>query len=1171
MTVPKRFVGLHAHSGFSIFDGLSNPTEHIDYVVENGMDAWALTDHGNMNGYPHAHQKEKDLNKSGNKFKFLPGVEAYYHPDLAEWRQAKFDHEEKKKQIRQKKSEVEFEQEDDSSSENEEATKDISKWNNPLNRRHHMVLLPKSQKGLQNIFRLVSRSHHEGNFYKFPRIDQKMLKECGEDVVVLSACIGGSFAYATLSEFRNKAFDDITANLLDDVSAMQRVLTNIGNMHDPIADAVGSENVYAELQFNRLAPQHVVNRALIEYHKKSGIKLVSTCDSHYCRPELWKEREIYKKLGRLNYDQINPDLLPKDISTLKCELYPKNAEQMWSSYKDYCAPYDFYDDNLISESIENSWHIAHDVIGNVQPDISMKLPSFVIPPGMTAMEALIEYCKEGLKKKKLHKNRQYLERMKFELSIIRDKDFAQYFLTMKAIIDIAHDQQLTGVGRGSAGGSLVCYVLGITQLDPLKYGLIFERFISMSRKDYPDIDNDLADRDLLLDGMREKFGAENVIPITNFNTLQLKSLIKDISRLYDIPFDEVNDMTRQLESDVKPFAIAEGENKSLFQLKYDDCYKYSERFRNFIEKYPHVGSSIKVLYKQNKAVSRHAGGVLVTENAEAHMPLIASRGEVQTPWTEGMHYKHLEKYGEIKYDCLGLETLRMIQRTIELILIRENKIENPEWPDISKWYDEHLSPDVIDERDEKVFDHVFRGERFAGIFQFTQKSTQKFITKFDPRCVYDLAIATAIYRPGPLAADVDRKYIEAKKDPSSVIYDHPAIEKVLKPTLGFVIFQESMMSLAHELAGMNLDDCDRLRKAIVKRSVSGQSSQKTETEVLQEMFITGAVQNGYPKDKAIALYEVMKAFASYAFNASHAVAYAFCSYQTAWLMTYYEQEWLCAYIESMIGNADDRGQAISEIKSFGYDIGKIDINESGFRWNISSDNKKFVPSFKTAKGIGDTGIAEILKNRPYKNVDELLWANSGLWKHSKLNKRALEHLIKIGAFESMKLVNKDCPSPFGSYKQMCVCIVENWDQLKKRHGKEILRELIKETADMEEWTMVELLNFRKEIVGDIDVSMVLDNDTQQYLNNKGVTSIGEIGKGKALGWFVLADYTKKLTKNNKPYLTLTALDSTGKQHRVMAWGAPADVSLDINHAYLAEIERNDFGFSTKYFRMKRLS
>lgn len=482
MTAPKQFVGLHAHSNFSTFDGLGYPDEHQAFAVENGLDAHALTDHGNMNGFPHAEQNARALNKKGVKFKFLPGVEAYYHPDLSDWRKSHAAAAEARKAA--KKSEI-VEDDVGVTVENEEETKDTSRPADPIRRRHHMVLLAKSQRGLQNMFQLVSRSYNEG-FYKFPRIDRAMLKEHGEDIVVTSACIGGALAYDVNEALRGCPTRG--AHELDDPARMEAALRSIGNTVDQITDAVGVENFFPEIQFNKLDMQHTVNRALLEFSKRNGLKPVATADSHYCRPELWIEREIYKKLGRLKFEQIDPSLMPKDKSELKCELYPKNAPQMWETYNEVKQGYDWYDDEVISGAIERTWDIAHSLIGNPSPDTSMKLPKFLVPEGLTPLAYLIELCKTGIKEKGLHTRKEYVDRLRAELETIKTKDFALYFITMKSIIDIAKSKMIVGPGRGSAAGSLVCFILGITTIDPIKYGLLFERFISPSRKDSPDVD-----------------------------------------------------------------------------------------------------------------------------------------------------------------------------------------------------------------------------------------------------------------------------------------------------------------------------------------------------------------------------------------------------------------------------------------------------------------------------------------------------------------------------------------------------------------------------------------------------------------------------------------------------------------------------------------------------------
>ena len=682
---PSRFVGLHSHDGFSVWDGLDLPQDHIDFCRENGLDAWAMTNHGHMNSFGHAWLHTDNLNRAGGNFKLLSGCEMYLHPDLDEW----------KKDLDRSKGIIDDEivtplsmntDEDDETvsvtfeeiasltSENEEETKS-TKLYNPVNRRHHLVVIPRTSAALERLFGLVSRSYSEG-YYRFPRIDYKMLKEAARgEFFVSTACVGGALSFDIFQELQGIEFENLNWKLLNDKTLMNRVMSRIGNTWDRLTDAVGVENAHLELQFNKLPAQHLTNRALIEFARRENIanKLIVTCDSHYSRPERWREREIYKKLGRLNYEKMNPDALPKSVEELKCELYPKNAKQVWQAYNETREDASFYDDQIVKSAIERTWDIAHNFIGDVQPDRSVKLPTYVIPKDMTAIEALVKDVKDGLRKKGLHTNNEYVQRALYELKVIRDKDFASYFLTMKEIIRLGKEQMLIGVGRGSSAGSLVCYVLEITDVDPIKYGLLFERFLSPDRAGLPDIDTDVEDRSLLLKILEKNFGTENIVPISNYNTFKLKSLIRDISRFYGLPLDEVNDALKTADKDVLESTKKVGDDKNLFVLTYEDSYAHSEPFREFIDRYPHIGESVKVLFRQNKSLGRHAGGVIISENIAERMPLIASRGEKQTPWVEGMNYKHLEMLGWVKYDLLGLETLRIIRRTIELIIANESK------------------------------------------------------------------------------------------------------------------------------------------------------------------------------------------------------------------------------------------------------------------------------------------------------------------------------------------------------------------------------------------------------------------------------------------------------------------------------------------------------------------
>lgn len=510
---PQRFVGLHSHSGASAFDGLGPPQQHIDFVRSNGMDAWALTDHGHMNSFAGAFLHTEKLNSSGANFKFIPGVEAYIHPDLKQWKLEKLKAEELAKDAKAAKlaakkaaegiktniervgdgadETVEIEVGNALTIENEDETRS-SKTFNPINRRHHLVILPKTPRALQKIFHLVSRGYLEG-FYKFPRIDLGMLREAAgdeKDIIVSSACLGGIFSYDVLNELRSVDFNKIEAGLLDNKALLERIMVSLGNTYDMYADAVGRDNMYLELQFNRLSAQDTVNRALIEFARRNSItdKLIVTSDSHYAGPDLWYHREMYKKLGYLNYTQYGPDTLPKSKEDIKADLYPKNASQVWDEYLQAREKQPFYEgcDEVVCNAIERTHDLAHQEIGSITYDKSYKFPTKVVPQGKTAFEVLLQLSKEGLVNRGLADKPEYIERMKYELGVIKKMNFAEYFVTLARMLKLAREVCLLGVARGSGGGSLVAYCLDITDLDPIKYECRFDRFLNEHRCLHPE-------------------------------------------------------------------------------------------------------------------------------------------------------------------------------------------------------------------------------------------------------------------------------------------------------------------------------------------------------------------------------------------------------------------------------------------------------------------------------------------------------------------------------------------------------------------------------------------------------------------------------------------------------------------------------------------------------------
>ena len=504
------FVGLHAHSvAGSIFDAIGYPDEHMDFCYENGGEALALTDHGNMNGFSHQFLHWQKMKAEGKEFKPIFGVEAYFLPSIDEWRE---DYERIKADAKLAKTLAKEGDTSGATVEDEEASKKAVK--NILNRRRHLVLLAQNQTGLNNLFKLISESYKEENFYRYPRVDYKMLDKYNEGIIAASACLGGPYA------------GNFWANREEGPDAVREAMRETTRQFVKIF----GDRWHGELQWNQIPEQHELNQYIIEMHHEFGIPLISTADSHYPNPDAWKDRELYKRLGWLGkgtpaWAEDNTEL-PAGVEEIGYEIYPKNGNQMWDSYKYYSKTAGVeYDDQLVMDSITRTHDIAFKMIEDFTPDTTVKLPDFVVPAGFTAAQALVNYALEGLRNRGLHENKEYTDRLQMELDVIEDRGFSKYFLTMKAISDKANEVQLTGPGRGSAAGSLVAYVLGITQIDPIKYGLLFERFLRKDATDYPDIDYDVAEPMELKEQLMEDWGKNSVVPISNWNTLQLKSLI----------------------------------------------------------------------------------------------------------------------------------------------------------------------------------------------------------------------------------------------------------------------------------------------------------------------------------------------------------------------------------------------------------------------------------------------------------------------------------------------------------------------------------------------------------------------------------------------------------------------------------------------------------------------
>ena len=1139
-----KFVGLHAHSvAGSIFDAIGYPQDHMDFAYSNGSDALALTDHGNMNGLAYQVLHAKKMIAEGRDFKPIYGCEAYFIPSVKEWR-AEYE-----KSLKDKKAARKIKKEEQSGAtvEDEGATKNTQ---NILRRRRHLILLVQNQTGLNNLFKLISESYREENYYRYPRIDYDLLSKYNEGIIAASACLGGIYA-GNYWENREEGEEAVLNAMRETTRRMQSIF---------------GDRWYGELQWNNVPEQHDLNQYIIKVAKEFNMKLISTADSHYPSPDVWKDRELYKRLGWLGKraPSWGTAELPEGVEEIGYELYPKNGDQMWASYQEYSKGQN-YDDDLVRASLEETWNIAHNRIEKFFPDNTVRLPSFVVPAGATADQALAKLALDGLcevmgwpaqlKMKITLKHREYIERLKHELDVIADRGFSKYFLTMKSICDIANGMMLTGPGRGSAAGSLVAYALQITQIDPIKYGLLFSRFLRSDATDYPDIDYDVSDSMALKEKLVNLWGEDTVAPISNWNTLQLRSLIKDISKFYGIPFIEANKVTDAMLKEALPLAKKKhGIKAGIYAPTWQEVMEFSETLRAYLDKYPEVKKHVQGLVGSVRSCSRHAGGVVIGENLDKSMPLINSGGVRQTPWSEGQNVRHLEPMGFIKYDLLGLATLKMMEGCIEHILRRHHGVVDPSYSDIKKFYDENLHPDVIKLDDKKVYKKVFHRGKWSGTFQFTESGAQKFCVRVKPNEIIGIAAITSIYRPGPLAAGVHEDYVDAKAAPHRVEYLNDDHREITEETYGFLIFQEQIALLAHKLGGLTLDEGNLLRKILTKKG-TGKDDKRSKLRI---KFIDGCEKNGIPKDKAMVMWNKFAYFSGYGFNKSHAVAYSMISYQCAWLWTHYPAEWMAAFLDKEPEKRKEK--TINIAKSYGFDIESLDINKSGRVWEISEDGKTLIQPLSSIKGVGDAAIDQIVAHRPFADAEDLLFHEEVIY--GKLNKKTLDALCRGGALD--KLVDDQFT---GRKHFWSACIVDRPKTKKK------LTENIEIYRDEGDFSDDEIIQFKAELTGMFPLNLVISHDSVEQLKQRGVPPISEYDRDLGLCWFIPRKIVVKKTKRGKTFWVVETVDSNNENTKIRCWGVRPDKDhIQVNRPYMAALDYNeDWGFSTrcvgKTFRM----
>lgn len=1153
-----KFVNLHAHDvAGSPFDALGYPKDHFDFCYENGMDAMALTNHGNMNSHAYALLHAREMNKQGKKFKYIAGVEAYYIDDVIEWRKeyeiAKED-KKRKKELKEEDGMV-FEEEN-------------RQLQGTIRGNAHFLLLAKNQLGLNNLFEMLSTSNALDNdyFFRKPRIDFELLKKYSKGLIATTTCISGVFAKIIWSN----------------PEASREELKNLMRPYlEKFISVFGKENYFVELQWNAIPEQHILNLCKIDLAKEYGLKLISTVDSHYARPELWKQRELYKRLAFLNRTKV-PDWIseeiPESVEDVGYELYPKNGDQMFVDYVKYSKRmgyYEEYSDEEIIESIENTYYIAHELIEDFEPDCSVRLPEFVVPDGIDADEQLHLECSLGAMRKNLHyadrhnhPNMVYINRVEEELRIIKKRGFAKYFLTMKKIVDMGHENMLVGPARGSAAGSLVAYLLNITQIDPIKWDLQFSRFLREDDTGYPDIDVDFARTDEMKAMLIEKWGNDIVAPISNWNTLQLKSLIKDIAKFYDINFEHVNNVTKKMIREAtNPAKKKHGIKAGVYVPTWEEVMEFSPTLQEFLEEYPEVAEHVKVLVGQVRSCGKHAGGLVVGENIQRNLPLIRSKGIMQVPFSEGQNVRHLEPLGFIKFDVLGLESLALIEGTIKRILKRHHDVKNPQHEDVLQYYNTYLHPEKIDHDDQNVYKNVYHQGKFLGVFQFTQKNAQNFCMQAKPKSLVDIAAITSLYRPGPLSSNMHKTYTEAKKLPHTVTYPCKEYKEATKETYGLCIFQEQISAIAANMSDyISADDSQKLRKLLTKKEKGGvknlegiedefvkkmimrdfSRSNAEKLKVYYEAFVKGSVEKGVAENVAEKIWNTLEEFAGYGFNKSHAVAYSFVSFQCAWLMNYYPQEWVCTYLDH--AKQEKKEEAISIAKRFGFKLVKHDINTSGDSWEISGEYE-LRPPLTSIKGLGEKAVEEIVHNRPFNNLEELLFHPNVVYR--KLNKKALSVLARSGALDSIK------DERIKNRRQLWMVVTEKPKKLEDYNASILFYQ------NHGDFNIEEEIENAIELTGQYPFDIVLDPEMKQRLREFNIPAISEYS-GQEFVWFIVRENIVKRTTTGKDYWIVKTIDSEGGQVDVKVWGVSRNDVIHPNRLIIAKVDHSDqWGFSIR--------
>ena len=798
----------------------------------------------------------------------------------------------------------------------------------------HLVLLAKNQEGYQNIIKLVSNGFLEGFYYK-PRIDYDELSKYSKGIIALSACLAG----------------DIQQLLLQDQYESAKSLAL------RLKDMFEEDSFYLELQDHNMQEQKQVNLGLVKLSKETGIPLVATNDIHYINKEDAQAHDILLciQTGKIIEDEERMKF-PND------QFYLKSPEEMKELFA--FAPEAIYNTVKIAEwcNLDFDFNTIH-------------LPEYEVPNNISKADYLRTICFQGLKARYNPVTEELEERLNEELSIIEKMGYVEYFLIVWDFIKYAKDNKIpVGPGRGSAAGSIVAYTLGITDVDPIKYNLIFERFLNPERISMPDIDIDFCyeRREEVIDYVKQKYGEDKVAQIITFGTMAARAAIRDVGRVINMPYNEVDKIAKQI-----PFAIGMTIDKALnMNPELKNIYEEDRQGKYLID-------MAKRLEGMPRHASTHAAGVVIAKKPlKEHVPLYVHDNNSTTQFTMGT----LEELGLLKMDFLGLRTLTVIKDALELI--EKNHGVKIDFANCSY-------------EDEKVYDLISRGETL-GLFQLESAGMIQFLKELKPNCFEDIIAGISLYRPGPM--DSIPKYIENKNKPEAIEYMHESLEPILNVTYGCMVYQEQVMQIVRDLAGYSYGRSDIVRRAMGKKKMDVMEEERKNfiygiTNEKGEVEVPGCIRNGVPEKVANKIYDEMIDFANYAFNKSHAAAYAVLAYQTAYLKCYYKVEFMAALMTSVMGNTSKVVQYIQDCKRQGIEVLPPSISKSEAKFTVEGEGIRF--ALGAVKNVG-IGMINSLVNTRELSGDFTNFLDFCQRVESKdINKRAVESLIKCGSFDAM--------------------------------------------------------------------------------------------------------------------------------------------------------------------------